>query len=114
MPCRSREGEDHGFFLDQSEGLRVDSIEGGGGGGGSAEFISIRLEFCTKIHTASSQVHDRVTVLARVRYWKRRSSMILVPVQLLHLVDALSNRAHISGRKVVFWRNPYFVGDGRE
>lgn len=100
MPCRSREGEDHGFFLDQSEGLRVDSIEAWGGGGGSADYISIRLEFCTEIHTASSQLLGLATVLARVRYWKKRSSMILVPVQLLHQVDALSNRAHISGRKV--------------
>jgi hypothetical protein len=113
MPCRSREGEDHGFFLDESEGLEVDSIEGWGGGG-SADSISIRLEFCTKIRTASSQLLGLATVLARVRYWKKRSSMILVPVQLLHQVDALSNRAHISGRKVGFWRNPYFVGDGRE
>ena len=113
MPCSSREGEDHGFFLDESEGLGVDSIEGGGGGG-SAEFISIGLGFCIKIHTASSQLRGLVTVLVRVRYWKRRSSMILVLVQLLHPVDALSNRAHISGRKVVFWRNLYSVGDGRE
>ena len=99
MPCRSREGEDHGFFPDQSEGLRVDSIEAWGGGG-SADYISIRLEFYTEIHTASSQLLGLATVLARVRYWKKRSSMILVPVQLLQQVDVLSNRAHISGRKV--------------